>query len=85
MEPQLPDGSTVGVNTADKKIVDGKIYAIKHGDMIRIKVLYTLPNGGLRLKSFNHDEHPDEIYTFAQREEQQIEVIGRVFWSSVLY
>lgn len=84
MEPQLPDGSTVGVDTGDKNIKDGKIYAINHGNMIRIKVLYKLPSG-IRIRSYNQEEHPDETYTHQEMEEQNIFVIGRVFWSSVLY
>lgn len=85
MEPQLPDGSTVGVDVNSRAIVDGKIYAILHGDMVRVKVLYSIPGGGIRLKSFNSAEHPDETYTPEQIREHRIKVLGRVFWSSVLY
>lgn len=85
MEPQLPDGCTVGVNLGDRVVHDGKIYAVRHEDMIRIKVLYLLPGGGIRMKSYNSEEHPDERYTAIQVREQGIEIIGRVFWSSVLY
>ncbi len=30
MEPVLPDGSVIGVNTSAADIVDGKMYAINH-------------------------------------------------------
>lgn len=77
MEPVLPDGTTVSVNMADKRIVDGKIYAICQGDMLRVKRLYALPGGKVRISSYNGDEHPDEIEPTGD-----VEIIGRVFnWS----
>jgi phage repressor protein C with HTH and peptisase S24 domain len=85
MEPQLPNGSTVGIDTASTTVSDGKIYAIRHGRMVRIKVLYNLPGGGLRIRSYNSDEYEDENYSLSQIESEDISVIGRVFWSSVLY
>jgi phage repressor protein C with HTH and peptisase S24 domain len=44
-----------------------------------VKQLYRLPSG-IRLRSFNRDEHPDEDYTFAEIQEQQIAILGHVFW-----
>lgn len=85
MEPQLPDGSTVGINLGDNAVRDGKLYAINHDGLVRIKVLYNLPGGGLRLHSYNSEEHPDEKYSLDEIKEQNIQIIGRVFWSSVLY
>jgi phage repressor protein C with HTH and peptisase S24 domain len=32
MEPMIPDGTTVAVDTNNKRIVDGKLYAIGQGD-----------------------------------------------------
>lgn len=83
MEPVLPDGSTVGVDTADTQIQDGKMYAIDHDGQLRVKLLYRTPGAGLRLRSYNSDEHPDERYE-AHIAEQHIRVIGKVFWYSVL-
>ena len=82
MEPVLPDGSTVGIDTAKTTIVDGKMFAIDHDGMLRVKTLYRVPGGGIRLKSFNNDEFPDEVYT--GDEAKHIRVIGKVFWYSVL-
>ena len=82
MEPVLPNGSTVGIDTANKTIVDGKMYAINHDGMLRVKLLYTLPGNGLRLRSYNQDEYPDESYHGDQA--KVITVIGKVFWYSVL-
>jgi phage repressor protein C with HTH and peptisase S24 domain len=83
MEPVLPDGSTVGVNTDAKSVVDGKMYAIDHDGLLRVKLLYRLPGGGLRLRSYNAAEYPDEHYDGAYWNEH-IRIIGQVFWYSVL-
>lgn len=82
MDPVLRHGATVGVNigkTAISDICDSEMYAISHNGQLRIKQLYRLPTG-IRMRSFNRDEFPDEDYTFAQIEEQQIEILGHVFW-----
>lgn len=83
MEPVLPDGSTVGVNTDAKSIIDGKMYALDHDGLLRVKLLYRLPGGGLRLRSYNASEYPDEHYDSAYWAEH-IRIIGQVFWYSVL-
>lgn len=80
MEPVMPDGTTVAVNRADTRIVDGKTYALDHGGQLRVKLLYRLPGGGIRVRSHNRDEHPDEDYTEDQVHGQALTVIGRVFW-----
>lgn len=83
MEPVLPDGSTVGVDTACVSIQDGKMYALDHDGLLRVKLLYRLPGGGLRLRSYNDLEHPDERYD-GQYVNDHIRIIGKVFWYSVL-
>ena len=85
MEPVLPDGSTVGVDQGAGSVIDGKMYAIDHGGQLRVKTLYRLPGGGIRMRSFNRDEHPDEEYTTEQMDTKEIMVVGRVFWSSALW
>lgn len=84
MEPVLPDGSTVGVDRSSTVVKDGKMYAIDHGGELRVKTLYRIPGGGLRFRSFNQDEHPDEEYTADQLAQGGISVLGKVFWYSVL-
>lgn len=83
MEPVLPDGSTVGVDTANTTIQDGKMYAIDHDGQLRVKILYRLPGSGLRLRSYNTEEHPDERYE-GEYVQQHIRIIGKVFWYSVM-
>lgn len=85
MEPVMVSGDTVGVDTADTNpIRDGKPYAIRDIDMIRVKILYMRPGGGLRLRSFNLEEYPDEDLS-ADEVRERITVIGRVFWSSRMW
>lgn len=82
MMPVLRDGATVGVNVGKNSlsdIVDGEMYAINHNGQLRVKQVYRIPIG-IRLRSFNRDEHPDEDYTFQQIQEQQISILGHVFW-----
>ncbi|MEI9882301.1 helix-turn-helix transcriptional regulator [Atlantibacter hermannii] len=79
MEPNIPDGTTVAVNTEDKKIVDGKMYAISEDGWKRIKLLYRTGPETVSIRSYNSIEHPPE-----EKPLSKIEVIGRVFWWSVL-
>ncbi|PRW88206.1 LexA family transcriptional regulator [Pseudomonas fluorescens] len=83
MDPVLPDGSIVAVDTASRSVQDGKMYALDHDGLLHVKLLYRLPGGGLRLKSYNDAEHPDERYDGAYVS-QHIRVLGKVFWYSVL-
>lgn len=81
MEPVLRNGSTVAVDTSNTRVLDGDMYALDHGGQLRVKQLYRMPGGGLRLRSFNRDEHPDEEYTAQQIQDQELIILGRVFWS----
>ncbi|MCU1719532.1 helix-turn-helix domain-containing protein [Pseudomonas sp. 5P_3.1_Bac2] len=85
MDPVLPDGSTVAVNTGATQVNDGKIYALEHDGQLRVKVLYRLPGGGIRLRSYNQAEHPDEEYSAEQMRLSGIVIIGRVFWSAAFH
>jgi phage repressor protein C with HTH and peptisase S24 domain len=84
MEPVLPHGSTAGVDQGCTTITDGKMYALNHGGQLRVKMLYRLPGGGLRMRSYNREEHPDEEYSAVDLVKNEIIVIGKVFWYSVL-
>lgn len=79
MEPVIPDGATVAVDTDNKRIVDGEIYAIDHGGLRRVKQLYRKPGGKILIRSFNRDEYEDE-----EVDESESEIIGYVFWYSVI-
>ncbi|MBN0904327.1 helix-turn-helix transcriptional regulator, partial [Pseudomonas aeruginosa] len=53
MEPLIMDRSTIGIDQSATDVIDGEIYALEHEGMLRVKYLYRLPGGGLRLRSFN--------------------------------
>ena len=80
----IQDGSTVAIDRSLTHIVDGEIYALEQDGMLRIKYLYRLPGNGLRLRSENRLEYPDELLDDAQVQAQQIRVLGWIFWWSTL-
>lgn len=80
MEPVIPEGTVVAVNCNDKKIIDGKLYAISQEGWKRLKLLYRTGPDRIGIRSYNSAEYPDE-----EAEMQSVEVIGRVFWSSTLW
>ena len=84
MEPVMPDGTCIGVNTGDTTVRDGEIYAIDHDGMLRVKYLHRRPGGGIKIVSQNSVEHEPEDYSAARVAEENIRIIGRVFWWSVL-
>lgn len=78
MEPKIENGCTIGINPADTKVVDGKTFAIDQDGLYRIKVLYRIPEG-YRIHSHNVDEYPDELAKV-----EDVRIIGRVFWVSIM-
>ncbi|MDC9591439.1 helix-turn-helix transcriptional regulator [Xenorhabdus sp. XENO-10] len=79
MEPMIPDGTTVAVDINNKRIIDGAVYAIEQDGLKRLKVLYRRPAGKILIRSYNRDEYEDEI-----ADEEKMNIIGKVFWYSVL-
>lgn len=84
MADKIQDGSLIGVDRGKIQVIDGEIYALEHDGMLRVKYLYRLPGGGLRLRSHNASEYPDELFTAEQIQEQHIRVLGWIFWWSTL-
>jgi phage repressor protein C with HTH and peptisase S24 domain len=80
MEPVMPNGTTIGIDKGKTRIIDGKIYAIDHDGHFRVKMVFKLPGGGLRLSSYNKEDWPDERYS--PEEARKIRIIGYVFWWS---
>lgn len=50
-----------------------------NGQLKRIKQLYRKPGGKLIIRSYNNDSYPDE-----EADIDDVEIIGRLFWYSVL-
>lgn len=81
MEPVIPDGATIGISVGDNHIKDGKIYAFEHDGLFRVKRLFLLPGGQIRINSYNQDDpaYADEIVPI-----EDLRIVGRVFTWSVL-
>ncbi len=79
MGPIIPDGATVAIDTANKNIIDGKIYAIEQDGLKRIKCLHRKPGGKLLIRSYNRDEYEDEI-----TDQNDVNIIGKIFWYAVM-
>lgn len=76
MVPFLFDNDTILVNHAETNIINGKIYAFRYGDDLRVKELHKHLDGTLILRSINplfKDEvvPPDLV-------QEHISIIGRV-------
>lgn len=84
MEDLIRDGATIGIDIskAELPIRDGKIYAMFHGGILRVKYLHRLPGGGVRLRSHNRDEYPDE--DLSREQLADFRVLGWVFWWSTV-
>ena len=83
MEPVFPEGATLGIDASRTDIKDGDIYAITHNGSLRVKLIYRIHcGGGLRLRSYNAEEWPEEYV--GPEELATVHVLGRVFWCSFL-
>lgn len=79
MEPRFFDGGSIGVDMGDKSVKDGKIYAFMQEGELRVKLLYKEGKDKVRLVSYN-PAYPEEVV-----HRKDIEMVGRVFWSSDLF
>lgn len=75
-EPAMYAGDTILVNLDETNIVDGKTYAIRYGDELRVKKLYRRIDGTLILRSVNPAFKDEEISP--ELADEHITVIGRV-------
>ena len=80
MWPRIPDGATIAVDKGRSAIKDGDSYAFVQGGLYRVKYLYKLPGGRVRIRSQNEEEHPEETASL-----EDIQIVGRVFWVSSLF
>lgn len=83
MERLIMDGAAIGFDMSDTSIIDGEIYAFNQGGMLRVKYLYRLPAGAVRIRSENDDEYPEETMT-AEQFRDELKMLGRVFWWSTV-
>ncbi len=76
MVPMLYPRDTILVNTDETNIIDGKLYAIRYGDELRVKFLSRRLDGTVILRSVN-PQYPDEVIA-PELAQEHISVIGRV-------
>lgn len=81
MEPVLNDGSIIVIDRCVDSICDGKMYVIRQGDLLRVKILSN-ETYGIRVRSYNKD-YPDEKYEKSNLNE--IQILGKVIWHSSSY
>ncbi|MBC7752474.1 MAG: helix-turn-helix transcriptional regulator [Candidatus Saccharibacteria bacterium] len=85
MTPIINDKDTIYVDRGRKKVKDGKIFALCHGGLFKVKYLYNLPNGGLRIVSANAGEFPEERLTAQEIIDQDFIIEGWVFsWQTMV-
>ena len=76
MEPMLYARDTILVNQDETNIVDGKLYAIRYGDELRVKFLSRRLDGTLVLHSANPNYKDEEVAP--EMVNEHISIIGRV-------
>ncbi|WP_335987148.1 helix-turn-helix transcriptional regulator [Acinetobacter bereziniae] len=82
MEDRIAAGSMIAVDLSKKEVREGKIYAFRHGQLLRVKYLIPRPDGGLIIRSHN-SLYEDEIIN-SEEVENDIRIIGWVWNWSVL-
>lgn len=78
MEPRIHDGDTMLIDTSHTNLSDGKVYAIRLGDELRVKRVYKKVDSVI-LRSDN-PKYEDDVLTPQQAE--ALAVLGRVVWVS---
>lgn len=78
MEPFLFDGDTVLVNLAETNIINGKVFALRYADELRIKRVYRKLDGGLILHSDNEHFLPRDEEVPPSVVDASIAIVGRV-------
>lgn len=75
MEPLLFDNDTVVVDISQNTVKDGKVFALWYEGGERIKRLWKLPGGGLRIKSDNPEHETIDVLS---ANADSVRIIGRV-------
>ncbi|MDB5965110.1 MAG: putative phage repressor [Polaromonas sp.] len=79
MNPTIFDGDLLVINTAATEVVDGKVYGLWYDGGERVKRLFRLPGGGLRIKSDNPQYETIEL---SPEYVGHVRIIGRVIHRS---
>ncbi len=81
MEPAICCGALLLIDTGSTEIVDGRVYALRYGDELRVKRLYKRYDGGIIIRSDNRGKYPDETLAASDLNDR-IYVIGRAIWQA---
>lgn len=79
MESLLYHGETVVIDVSQQSVKDGKVYALWYDGGERVKRLWKLPGGGLRIKSDNVAHPTIEV---APEHAETVRILGRVVHKS---
>ena len=77
MEDRIQHGDALVVDTSQKDVVDGKVYALWYDGGERVKRLYRLPGGILRIQSDNTKYPEIEVQP---SEMEHVRIIGRIVY-----
>jgi phage repressor protein C with HTH and peptisase S24 domain len=75
MSPYINDGDIVLVNTSDKRLVNGEVYAIASDGEAMVKRLFKQLDGKIRVESDNK-EYPPDYFT----PDREGVILGAVVW-----
>ena len=81
MEPTIPDGATILVDSSRIEPLDGKIYVIRIDDRLWVKRVQWILGGGLRLISDNRI-YSDIDVSKADLEHADVQICGQVVYVS---
>lgn len=79
MEPRIFSGNTLLIDRGETVVEDGRIYALRYGQQLRVQRLFRRYDGALIMQSYNQ-LYRDEIIPLEALNDQ-VEIIGRVVWS----
>lgn len=75
MQPGIFNGDSLLVDTSQTEVLDGKVYALWYEGGERVKRLFRLPGGGLRIKSDNPNHPTIEV---PHGDQEHVRILGRV-------
>lgn len=75
MEPTIFDSDSLLMDTSQNEVTDGKVYGLWYDGGERVKRLFRLPGGGLRIQSDNPRYSPIEVQA---DNAENIRVLGRI-------
>lgn len=79
MLPTILDGAPVLIDTSQRDLIDGRIFALRGPDGLRIKRVQRALDGSVLLISDNKDLYgPERV---SSPDIQHLKIIGRVFWT----